>query len=190
VLARSDRELLRMLRRLDRSPRATAPVEEQTPPPPLDVGTPPIGAVLFAERTGPASARVIGWAQDPDDPAKAVTVTGVVDGVVAGRGVADQPRGDVGPHGYAVTVATDERRHTVCVRAEGTMIGGCLSIPAYGDLDADGVVGCADIEILKAHYGGQGGVADLNSDGSVNIFDLSILLSRVSSTTSSCPAGG
>jgi hypothetical protein len=68
------------------------------------------------------------------------------------------------------------------------MIGDCLEIPAYGDLDADGVVGCADVEILKAHYGEQGGVADLNGDGVVDIFDLSILLSRFAEPSGSCPA--
>jgi hypothetical protein len=52
-------------------------------------------------------------------------------------------------------------------------------IPMVGDRNGDGVVNCADIDIVKASFGksiGQPGFdprADVNADGVVNIFDLS-----------------
>ncbi len=64
------------------------------------------------------------------------------------------------------------------------LIGDCLPIPAYGDLDADGHVDCSDLQFLKARYGDIGGPADLNGDGAVDVVDLSILLSRLSAAPS------
>jgi hypothetical protein len=47
-----------------------------------------------------------------------------------------------------------------------------------GDLNGDGVVNIFDLSILLSNWGATGGIADLNNDGTVNIFDLSILLSN------------
>ncbi len=46
-----------------------------------------------------------------------------------------------------------------------------------GDLNSDGKVNIFDLSILLSNYG-RSGRGDLNSDGKVDIFDLSILLSR------------
>lgn len=52
---------------------------------------------------------------------------------------------------------------------------------AEGDLTGDGFVGCADLNLLKAHFPQSPAAAsdgDLNADGTVNVLDLSALLSR------------
>ena len=164
---------------------------DNTPGPPgLPLpGAPPRGALLSATRVTASSARVTGWAQDADSPAAAVTVTAFVDGAEAGQGIADQPGGAVGPHGFDFLVATDEEQRVVCVQGTNigpgsdAQLGNCLPILAFGDLNGDGAVNCADLDVLKAHYGGAGGysVGDLNNDGTVNVVDLSIMLTRLDS---------
>jgi hypothetical protein len=47
-----------------------------------------------------------------------------------------------------------------------------------GDLNGDGVVNIFDLSILLSNWGTSNQNADLNNDGVVNIFDLSILLSN------------
>jgi len=50
--------------------------------------------------------------------------------------------------------------------------------PKPGDINSDGVVNIFDLSILLSNWGATGGVADINKDGRVDIFDLSILLSN------------
>jgi subtilisin family serine protease len=47
-----------------------------------------------------------------------------------------------------------------------------------GDLNGDGVVNIFDLSILLSNWGTSDPIADINNDGTVNIFDLSILLSN------------
>jgi len=47
-----------------------------------------------------------------------------------------------------------------------------------GDINNDGVVNVFDLSILLSKWGTSNAAADLNSDGSVNVFDLSTLLSH------------
>ena len=47
-----------------------------------------------------------------------------------------------------------------------------------GDLNNDGTVNIFDLSILLSNWGTSDAAADLNNDGTVNIFDLSILLSH------------
>jgi uncharacterized protein YkwD len=47
-----------------------------------------------------------------------------------------------------------------------------------GDLNGDGIVNIFDLSILLSNWNASGGVADLNGDSKVDIFDLSILLSN------------
>jgi hypothetical protein len=50
-----------------------------------------------------------------------------------------------------------------------------------GDLNADNLVNIFDLSIMLSKYNTTNATADLNSDGTVNIFDLSILLSHYGS---------
>jgi hypothetical protein len=58
-----------------------------------------------------------------------------------------------------------------------------------GDVNGDGVVNCADLDIVKASFGkklGQAGFdgrADVNVDGIVNLLDLQIVASHVPAGT-------
>ena len=45
-----------------------------------------------------------------------------------------------------------------------------------GDINGDGTINILDLSILLSHYGINYAPADLNHDNTVNIFDLSILL--------------
>jgi Bacterial Ig-like domain (group 3)/Dockerin type I domain len=62
-------------------------------------------------------------------------------------------------------------------------------VSLFGDLNADGSVGCDDLAIIKASFGkrtGQAGFdprADVNSDGIVNILDLSAVAKVVPAGT-------
>jgi len=47
-----------------------------------------------------------------------------------------------------------------------------------GDINVDGVVNVFDLSILLSHWGTNDAASDLNGDGTVNIFDLSSLLSH------------
>ena len=47
-----------------------------------------------------------------------------------------------------------------------------------GDLNSDNSVNVTDLSILLSNYGTSNIAADINSDGTVNILDMSILLSH------------
>jgi O-glycosyl hydrolase len=47
-----------------------------------------------------------------------------------------------------------------------------------GDINGDGAVNIFDLSILLSHWGTSDSASDLNHDGTVNIFDLSVLLSH------------
>jgi hypothetical protein len=51
-------------------------------------------------------------------------------------------------------------------------------VPLVGDLNGDGHVNIFDLSILLSAWGTSSATADLNHDGTVNIFDLSVLLSH------------
>jgi hypothetical protein len=47
-----------------------------------------------------------------------------------------------------------------------------------GDLNSDGSVNISDLSILLSNWNTASATADINQDGTVNILDLSILLSN------------
>src|SRR6266576_4978561 len=47
-----------------------------------------------------------------------------------------------------------------------------------GDLNNDNTVNVTDLSILLSNYGTTNTAADINTDGAVNVLDLSILLSH------------
>src|SRR5438067_2017322 len=55
------------------------------------------------------------------------------------------------------------------------------------DLNHDGTVNVFDLSILLSKWGTSDATSDLNHDGTVNIFDLSALLSAWGQTASSTP---
>ena len=74
-----------------------------------------------------------------------------------------------------------------------TIVGVAVLIEAHasgliGDLNNDGVVNVFDLSILLSDWGTTNATADLNGDGTVNVFDLSILLSHWGQTASSTPS--
>jgi hypothetical protein len=50
--------------------------------------------------------------------------------------------------------------------------------PKPGDLNSDGTVNITDLSILLSSWNTTSATADINKDGTVNILDLSILLSN------------
>ena len=54
-----------------------------------------------------------------------------------------------------------------------------------GDLNSDNTVNVTDLSILLSNYGTSNTAADINSDGTVNILDMSILLSHYGGSISS-----
>jgi hypothetical protein len=54
--------------------------------------------------------------------------------------------------------------------------------PSDADLNKDGTVNILDLSVLLSNYNTSNAVADINKDGTVNILDLSILLSNYGST--------
>jgi len=56
-----------------------------------------------------------------------------------------------------------------------------------GDINGDGTVNVYDLSILLSHWNANYAPADLNSDGTVSVFDLSVLLSHWSQSTASSP---
>ena len=57
-----------------------------------------------------------------------------------------------------------------------------------GDLNNDNTVNVTDLSILLSNYGTANPTADINSDGTVNILDLSALLSHYGQSVSSTPS--
>jgi hypothetical protein len=57
-----------------------------------------------------------------------------------------------------------------------------------GDVNSDGTVNVFDLSILLSKWGTAGGSSDLNGDGTVNVFDLSIVLSHWGETGSPGPS--
>jgi hypothetical protein len=53
--------------------------------------------------------------------------------------------------------------------------------PKPGDLNSDGVVNITDLSILLSSWNTTNSTADINKDSTVNILDLSILLSNYGS---------
>src|SRR6266550_603072 len=51
-----------------------------------------------------------------------------------------------------------------------------------GDLNNDNTVNVTDLSILLSNYGTTSSSADINSDGTVNVLDMSILLSNYGKT--------
>src|SRR4051812_17905853 len=51
-----------------------------------------------------------------------------------------------------------------------------------GDLNSDNTVNITDLSILLSNYGTSNASADINNDGTVNILDLSVLLSNYGGT--------
>lgn len=63
----------------------------------------------------------------------------------------------------------------------GLIIWNSLAAPnpnLLGDLDGDNTVNIQDLSILLSNYGTTNSTADINSDGTVNVLDLSTLLSH------------
>lgn len=57
-------------------------------------------------------------------------------------------------------------------------VGGALGVETIGDLNADNIVGVADLLLLISAWGQTSSPADLTGDGAVNIDDLLVLLSH------------
>ena len=173
------------------------------PPPPAPVAHNPDGHLDSASRVTGGQVRLVGWARDADAAGAAVTVRALVDGIAAGQATAGLARADVGAHGFDLAVPVDGRAHTICAQAlnlgggSDTILAGCAAIPAltssgvFGDFDGDGYVGCTDVAILKIYYGRSGSLPeDLNGDGTVDLFDLSILLSNLHQPAGEGPCSG
>jgi subtilisin family serine protease len=106
--------------------------------------------------------------------------------------VAQDP--DTGEYSTSVPVISSANLYTLEISAEdnynntftysfqvpkGTVPGGDTEPPdTQGDINGDGVVNIFDLSILLSNWGTADPDADLNNDGTVNIFDLSILLSN------------
>jgi hypothetical protein len=186
-------------------PVPPAPIVQEATPTPTPTATPvatpvpganPRGALTYVQRLDAGRIELAGWARDADNDNAPLTVRALIDGSPAGQAIANRSWGaGVGPHGFEFTAVTDESRHTVCVvgvnilGGRDTQVGSCRTFAAYADLDGNGTVGCNDKDILLAHYDQNAGYTggDLNADGIVNIFDLSILLSRFNSGEN-CPS--
>jgi hypothetical protein len=80
------------------------------------------------------------------------------------------------------------------IPVDGTGTGGVTilsinGVPQTGDINGDGVVNCADLDIVKASFGkkaGQNGFdmrADVNDDGVVDILDLSFVARQLPAGT-------
>ena len=85
----------------------------------------PYGSLDAVAQVDSATARLAGWAADPDDTRQSITVSYRVDGGAAVSVAANLARPDVnsvvkisGNHGYAATVRVSPGTHTVCVYAQ------------------------------------------------------------------------
>lgn len=124
----------------------------------ISFDTPVQGAVVSVPN-------VVGFS--PSAAASAITGAGLTVGNVSTASSLTVPSGDVLTQSPA----------SGAIAARGSAVSLIESLP--GDLNDDGVVGCADLAIVKASFGKKSGqpgfnaVADLNGDGVVNILDLS-----------------
>jgi len=75
----------------------------------------------------------------------------------------------------------------VAVVGLGYIIGSSRAAAVVGDINADGTVNILDLSILLSHWNASYAAADLNSDGTVNVFDLSTLLSHWGQTGTPSP---
>lgn len=66
--------------------------------------------------SGYAGFRIAGWARDPSDTGRTVTVQVLVNGVASASIAANQVRSDVGAHSFDVKVPAAVGTHTVCLR--------------------------------------------------------------------------
>ncbi|HET9721517.1 MAG TPA: dockerin type I domain-containing protein [Candidatus Saccharimonadales bacterium] len=83
-------------------------------------------------------------------------------------------------HGYTTYPPTDFEGDT---RPQGTLSDAgpdevVSGNPPVGDLNSDGQVNITDLSIMLSNWGTTNSTCDLNTNGSVDIFDLSILLSH------------
>jgi hypothetical protein len=167
----------------------TTPTPTVTPVATIVPGANPRGAFHDAERLDSARVRVRGWARDADSDDVAISVRAMIDGSASGVAIANTAAGSNGPHGYDFVAVTDESAHTVCIiglnifGGKDAQLGSCRTFAAFADLDGNGKVGCSDVAILQANYDQAASYrqGDLNASGKVDIFDLSIMLSRFNS---------
>ena len=160
---------------------ATTPVPTAAPP-----ANDPDGQLERVTRVGPSHARVSGWAADADAASAAITVCSLVEGTAAAEAAAALSHAVFAGHGFNFLVPVDDTRRTICVLAMnlggGTdrLLKACRQVPELADLDDDTYIGCSDQGILLSQYGKDGVelAGDLTNDGRVNLFDLSMLLSR------------
>lgn len=152
----------------------------------------PFGAFDTAD---PASngIHVRGWAIDPDtnnpiDVHVYVDSAGYATTANVSRPDVDAVYHRGANHGFDFTVPVGPGTHNVC--AYGINYGGgtnpqlgCKAyttpVPIVGDLTGDSLVNCADVHVLQDAWGtNYSQAADLNHDGTVDVKDLSILLSH------------
>ena len=72
--------------------------------------------------------------------------------------------------------AANPRRYQGKLGAGRLNVGATLAAMTAADLNQDGWVDDADLEILLAAWGSSGSPADLNGDGTVGVPDLLIIL--------------
>jgi hypothetical protein len=77
---------------------------------------------------------------------------------------------------YAGTLDPTEQQHYNAFADDPALTNG--SSTKAGDLNGDGVVNVFDLSILLSDWGTNNTQADLNKDGTVNVFDLSDLLTH------------
>jgi len=78
----------------------------------------------------------------------------------------------------------------IFVLVGGFIIWRSFAASPVGDINSDGKVDILDLSLLLSHYNTSDSGEDINADGTVNILDLSILLSNFGTTVSGsgCPA--
>src|SRR6266550_1917182 len=64
----------------------------------------------------------------------------------------------------------------------GYVIVNSRAASVVGDINNDGTVNVFDLSMLLTHWGTSDAASDINHDGTVNVFDLSPLLSHWSQT--------
>jgi hypothetical protein len=79
---------------------------------------------------------------------------------------------------HTLTAVAKDGTGNITTSATVSVIVGSSSAPKTGDINHDNAVNVFDLSILLSKYNTTDSTADLNSDGVVNILDLSILLSH------------